>query len=54
MFFLRGGYQFNTDQQSWSAGLGVQFNDLRIDYSYNDFGQYLDSVHRITIGYAIK
>ena len=54
MFFLRGGYQFNSDEQSWSAGLGVQFNDLRIDYSYNDFGQYLDSVHRITIGYAIK
>src|ERR1035437_546548 len=54
LFFLRGGYQFNTDEQSWSAGLGLQYNGLRIDYSYNDFGQYLDSVHRITIGYAIK
>src|ERR1035437_101107 len=54
LFFLRGGYQFNTDEQSWSAGLGLQYNGLRIDYSYNDFGQYLDSVYRITIGYAIK
>src|ERR1035438_2233155 len=54
LLFLRGGYQFNTDEQSWSAGLGIQYNGLRIDYSYNDFGQYLDAVHRITIGYAIK
>ena len=54
MFFLRGGYQFNSDEQSWSAGLGLQYNGLRIDYSYNDFGQYLDAVHRFTIGYAIK
>jgi hypothetical protein len=54
LFFLRGGYQFNTDEQSWSAGIGVQYNGLRVDYSFNDFGQYLDSVHRITIGYAIK
>ena len=54
MFFLRGGYQFNTDEQSWSAGAGVQFEGVRIDYSYNDFGQYLESIHRITIGYAIK
>jgi hypothetical protein len=52
--FLRGGYQFNSDEQSWSAGLGLQYNGLRIDYAYNDFGQYLDAVHRFTIGYAIK
>ncbi|MDR3610375.1 MAG: PorV/PorQ family protein [Ignavibacteriaceae bacterium] len=54
MFFLRGGYQFNTDEQSWSVGMGLQYDGLRVDYSYNDFGQYLDAVHRITIGYAIK
>lgn len=54
MFFLRGGYQFNTDEQSWSVGMGLQYDGLRVDYSYNDFGQYLNAVHRITIGYAIK
>jgi hypothetical protein len=52
--FLRGGYQFNSDEQSWSTGLGLQYNGLRLDYSYNTFGQYLDAVHRVTIGYAIK
>jgi hypothetical protein len=54
MFFLRGGYQFNTDEQSWSVGMGLQYDGLRVDYYYNDFGQYHDAVQRITIGYSKK
>ena len=52
--YLRGGYQFNAGEESWSAGIGIQYNGLRVDYSYNDFGQYLDPVHRFTLGIAIK
>lgn len=54
MIFLRGGYTFNSDQEGLSAGVGVNINKYRIDYSYSDYGKYLDSVHRITIGFELN
>ena len=54
MISLRGGYTFNNDQEGLSAGFGIQFKGSRIDYSYSDFGQYLGSVHRITIGFGLN
>ena len=54
MVYLRGGYKFNSDQESISAGIGIKYNDYRVDYSYDEFGDYLDSVHRVTVGLEIN
>jgi len=54
MIFLRGGYTFNSDQEGISAGLGLVVNKYRVDYSYSDYGKYLNSVHRITIGFEFN
>ncbi len=41
-FFLRAGYKFELDEESWSAGFGVKMKiaslHLRFDYAYSDFG----------------
>ena len=54
MLFLRGGYTFNNDQEGLSAGFGINYAGSRIDYSYSDFGEFLGSVHRITIGFGLN
>ncbi len=54
MIFLRGGYRFNGDQQGFSGGLGLMYENYRIDYSYTDYGEYLNSVHRFTVGLNIN
>lgn len=54
MFSLRSGYKFNGDQEGLSAGVGINFNNYRIDYSFNDYGEYLNSVHKVSIGIAVN
>ena len=51
---LRSGYKFNYDEESWTTGFGLRVSQLRFDYSYNDFGEYLNAVHRFTLRYGIK
>ena len=55
-FFLRGGYNFNTDSQGLAAGMGLRINtsqtsDLTFDYAWNEFG-FLNEVHRISLGFT--
>jgi hypothetical protein len=55
-FFLRGGYNFNADEEGLAAGMGLkidtsQTSDLTFDYSWTDFG-FLGDVHRITLGFT--
>ncbi len=42
LIFLRGGYKFNSDEDTFTLGGGVQFqiahNALRLDYAYGRFG----------------
>lgn len=54
LIYLRGGYTFNSDQEGLSAGVGINFNSYKIDYSFNDYGKYLNSVHRITVGFELN
>lgn len=54
MIYLRGGYKFNGDQQGLSAGLGLKYNNYRVDYSFANFGSYLGSVHRFTVGFELN
>jgi opacity protein-like surface antigen len=54
LFFLRGGYKFNTDEAGLTLGLGVKYTflenlDLNLDYAYSDMGVLMD-VHRVSFG----
>jgi hypothetical protein len=57
LFFLRGGYKFNYDEEGLTAGLGVRKDvggvGLKVDYVYSDFGIF-DSVNRFSVGLFIK
>ena len=56
MFFVRSGYQFNTDEGGLSLGAGIKLSmnkslNLGADYSYADMG-ILKSIHRFSIGFG--
>lgn len=54
LIYLRGGYTFNSDQEGLSAGVGINFNNYKIDYSFSEYGKYLNSIHRITFGFELN
>ncbi len=54
MLYLRGGYKFNYDEEGLTLGFGFNIFNTRIDYSYGDFGESLDAVHRFSIGFMKK
>lgn len=51
-FFLRGGYKFNVDEESYSFGAGVATTvtsvHINVDYGYSAFGR-LGGVHRLSL-----
>jgi hypothetical protein len=51
--FLRGGYKFNYDEESFTFGGGLNLPitnyNLMMDYSFNDFG-LLGETHRFSLG----
>jgi hypothetical protein len=52
-FFLRGGYKFNYDLSSYTAGVGFDFKKiidygLTIDYAYLDFGVF-EALHQFSL-----
>jgi hypothetical protein len=54
--FLRGGYKFNYDEESFTFGGGLNLPitsyNLMIDYSFNDFG-ILGESHRFSLGFRL-
>ncbi|HGY54191.1 MAG TPA: PorV/PorQ family protein [Caldithrix abyssi] len=53
MFFLRGGYKFNYDEVTYTAGFGLNFAPLIdfglvIDYVFLDYGVF-ESLHQFSI-----
>jgi hypothetical protein len=56
-FFLRGGYRFNYDVQTFTFGAGVSYpvGQWRgtINYAYVDFGE-LTQVHMFSLGFAFE
>ena len=52
MFFVRGGYKFNVDEEGFSFGVGVAASispfTLHVDYGYAPF-KNLGGVHRISM-----
>ncbi len=57
-FFLRGGYKFNYDEESVTAGLGVNLSTggygLRADYSYSAFGDFFGAANRLSVSLLLK
>jgi hypothetical protein len=54
-FFLRTGYQFNYDLETFSAGIGFKLaaalnSEARVDYAYTDMGT-MPAVHRISVDF---
>jgi len=55
MVFLRGGYKFFYDEESYSVGLGIKngiYLPLNLDFAYADYGR-LGDVLRLTINIGI-
>ena len=52
LIFLRGGYKINYDEEGLTLGFGINLKRLIIDYSYNDYGDFISSVHRFTIRFS--
>ena len=55
-FFLRGGYKFNYDEETFALGGGLQTavsgdTHLYIDYAWQDFGR-LESTQRFSVGFT--
>ncbi len=50
-FFIRAGYQFESDIEGLSAGLGTRMLGLTIDYAFNTM-EYFGARHRFAIGYS--
>ncbi len=53
ILFLRGGYKINFDEEGFTYGFGIAYASIRIDYSYSDFGEFLNAVHRFSVGFGI-
>lgn len=56
MYFLRGGYKLNYDEETFSFGAGLDLpvtHDTRlvIDYAWQDFGR-LESAQRFSVGFS--
>lgn len=54
LFSLRAGYKINFDEEGLTLGAGINYKGYRIDYSYNDYGQFLGDVHRVSVGFSIN
>jgi hypothetical protein len=56
IFFLRGGYKFNYDEEGLVLGAGLKYDISgftgRFNYAYVDFGN-LNQVHMIQLGFSL-
>ena len=53
LLFLRAGYKINFDEEGLTYGFGIAYTGIRMDYSYTDFGEFLNAVHRFSVGFGI-
>jgi hypothetical protein len=54
MIFLRAGYKFNYYAEGLNAGIGINVENVKIDYSYSAFKIYDldDLVNRVSAGFS--
>ncbi len=48
---LRAGYKINHDAEDLSAGLGIRWKSLGIDYGWASFSSHLNDVHSFGLSY---
>jgi hypothetical protein len=53
ILFLRAGYKVNFDEEGLTYGFGLAYTGIRVDYSFSDFGEFLNSVHRFSVGFSL-
>jgi len=53
VLFLRSGYKINYDEEGLCLGIGFKLKNYCVDYSYNDYGEYLGFVNRFSIGFIL-
>lgn len=51
--FVRAGYKFNYDMDTFSIGGGIHFDSIHFDYAYSGFSTDTNA-HRVGLGYAFK
>lgn len=49
----RVGYKFNYDAEGLAGGFGIRTLGFSADYSISDYGEFLDTVHRFSLGFSI-
>ena len=54
LLYLRAGYKLNFDEEGLTYGFGLAYSGIRIDYSYSDFGEFLNAVHRFSVGFGLN
>ena len=54
MLYLRSGYLFNSDNNGINLGAGFSFKGTNFDYAFSNHGEFLGTVHRISISVSIK
>ena len=54
LLFLRAGYKLNFDEEGLTYGFGLAYSGIRMDYSYSDFGEFLNAVHRFSVGFGLN
>lgn len=54
MLYLRSGYLFNNDNDGINLGAGVSYKGTNVDYAFSNHGEFLGSVHRISLSVSLK
>ncbi|MBU0476269.1 MAG: PorV/PorQ family protein [Bacteroidetes bacterium] len=54
MLYLRSGYLFNDDNKGINLGAGISYKGTNVDYAFSNHGDFLGSVHRISISVSLK
>jgi hypothetical protein len=54
LLYLRAGYKLNFDEEGLTYGFGLAYSGIRIDYSYSDFGEFLNAAHRFSVGIGLN
>lgn len=50
---VRGGYQFGSEGRGLTAGIGVRYGIVRMDYAYAKLSQDLGNAHSFTLGLTL-
>jgi hypothetical protein len=50
---VRGGYQFGSEGRGLTAGMGLRYGIVRLDYAYAKLSQDLGNTHSFTLGLTL-